>query len=408
MKVKRFFWKWKIQIFCILMGFTLYFLAVHFLTGADSFLVGNQIQREGYGQYDQSYELYVDGLEEKPVLVEVPVSRREYTAEEAEKAFVECFEDLKKEILGENRSLSEVSGKLKLPQKIPKYGMTALWSSENIDYIDSMGTVYNENLKEAVSTSLTLVLSDGKHKKEFVLPLTIVPRNYTTSEQQIRDFTQYLENSDREQVVNDRFVLPEDWNGKKIHYRSKEKTNYSIIWMIGILFAVLIYMRDIVNHRAKVEKRSRQVLADYPDIVSKFMVFIGAGLSVRTAWEAIVNDYIRDREEDGEIHYAYEEMEKSLVALKTGVNETKVYRDFGRAIGIKQYMKFASLLEQNRKAGNAGLKVALSVESLSAWDERLSMARRLGEEASTKLLGPLFIMLGIVMLMIMIPALMTF
>ena len=62
----------------------------------------------------------------------------------------------------------------------------------------------------------------------------------------------------------------------------------------------------------------------------------------------------------------------------------------------------------NRKAGNAGLKVALSVESLSAWDERLSMARRLGEEASTKLLGPLFIMLGIVMLMIMIPALMTF
>ena len=111
---------------------------------------------------------------------------------------------------------------------------------------------------------------------------------------------------------------------------------------------------------------------------------------------------------DGEIHYAYEEMEKSLVALKTGVNETKVYRDFGRAIGIKQYMKFASLLEQNRKAGNAGLKVALSVESLSAWDERLSMARRLGEEASTKLLGPLFIMLGIVMLMIMIPALMTF
>ena len=217
-----------------------------------------------------------------------------------------------------------------------------------------------------------------------------------------------LENSDREQVVNDRFVLPEDWNGKKLHYRSKEKTNYSIIWMIGILFAVLIYMRDIVNHRAKVEKRSRQVLADYPDIVSKFMVFIGAGLSVRTAWEAIVNDYIRDREEDGEIHYAYEEMEKSLVALKTGVNETKVYRDFGRAIGIKQYMKFASLLEQNRKAGNAGLKVALSVESLSAWDERLSMARRLGEEASTKLLGPLFIMLGIVMLMIMIPALMTF
>ena len=79
---------------------------------------------------------------------------------------------------------------------------------------------------------------------------------------------------------------------------------------------------------------------------------------------------------------------------------------YGQVTGCKLHS--SGHLYFTLREGNAGLKVALSVESLSAWDERLSMARRLGEEASTKLLGPLFIMLGIVMLMIMIPALMTF
>ena len=38
---------------------------------------------------------------------------------------------------------------------------------------------------------------------------------------------------------------------------------------------------------------------------------------------------------------------------------------------------------------------------------RKTRARRMGEEAGTKLLAPLFLMLGIVMVMIMAPAMMT-
>ena len=58
---------------------------------------------------------------------------------------------------------------------------------------------------------------------------------------------------------------------------------------------------------------------DYSEIVSKFMVFIGAGLSIRTAWENIVDDY----EREGKQRYAYEEMAISLAGLKTGVHKSK-------------------------------------------------------------------------------------
>jgi len=43
-----------------------------------------------------------------------------------------------------------------------------------------------------------------------------------------------------------------------------------------------------------------------------------------------------------------------------------------------------------------------------AFEQRKHQARRLGEEAGTKLLLPLFILLSVVMVMIAVPALMEF
>ena len=50
----------------------------------------------------------------------------------------------------------------------------------------------------------------------------------------------------------------------------------------------------------------------------------------------------------------------------------------------------------------------LGIEAVAAWEERVNLARRIGEEASTKLLLPLFLMLGVVMAMVMVPAMMAF
>ena len=41
---------------------------------------------------------------------------------------------------------------------------------------------------------------------------------------------------------------------------------------------------------------------------------------------------------------------------------------------------------------------------MSAWEEQKHTARRMGEEARTRLLAPLFLMLLVVMVIIMVPA----
>ena len=50
----------------------------------------------------------------------------------------------------------------------------------------------------------------------------------------------------------------------------------------------------------------------------------------------------------------------------------------------------------------------LEKESVEAWDDRKRNAKVLGEAATTKLLLPMVLMLGVVMAIIMLPACLSF
>lgn len=206
-------------------------------------------------------------------------------------------------------------------------------------------------------------------------------------------------------LYEDSYILPEEWQGYTLRYHLQEEKNYIFIPILGILVAGLLYYKEMDDIKKKKQALEREAVLDYPSLVSKFCLFIGAGLSVRSSWEAIVEEY---RENTGKKRYVYEEMLKADNKLKAGINEAKVYKEFANDIGIKPYVKLISLLEQNRKTGIKGLRDILNKEAEVAWLERVNLARRLGEEASTKLLLPLFLMLLVILLMIICPVMLKF
>jgi hypothetical protein len=106
--------------------------------------------------------------------------------------------------------------------------------------------------------------------------------------------------------------------------------------------------------------------------------------------------------------HAYDEIVIAARELRLGVSEALVYEEFGKRTGLIQYIKFSLLLNQNLKKGNRNLTQQLIYEADEAFAERKELAKRLGETAGTKLLGPMMIMLLIVLLIIMIPAFLTF
>ena len=94
--------------------------------------------------------------------------------------------------------------------------------------------------------------------------------------------------------------------------------------------------------------------------------------------------------------------------MKMGYSETEAYLEFGRRCGIHSYVKFAGLLEQNIKKGTKGLKEILNNEVTEAFEERKALARKRGDEAGTQLLIPMVIMLIISIVIIIVPAILSF
>ena len=147
---------------------------------------------------------------------------------------------------------------------------------------------------------------------------------------------------------------------------------------------------------------------DYPELVSRFTVLLQAGISVRNIWERIVKEYEKRTVQGEPTRYVYEEMRFTWKQLENGRYESRAYGEFGKRCGLHAYMKFGALLEQNLKQGTTKLAIRLKEESESAFEERKNLARRLGEEAETKLMLPMFLMLFVVLAAVMTPAFLSF
>ena len=387
-------------------GFVLFIICSTFLKPSNQ---PNYIVRPYVDEDDTEVKIEVEGLLEGSQKIEIPVSKRVYSQEEAKEAIKKGMDEILKILPGENTSLQNITTNLNPVSELSDLGLSVKWDFGDGDIIDIQGNVDNENLSESVDIDIGVDISYESYEESYVIPARVLPKPLSADESLIKRFKDYISSADKKTVGEAGFYLPESFEGKKLVYHLEDSMNFHLIWIMGIIVAILLYLREKNGDRQKLEKRKRELLKDYPDIVSKLIVFIGAGLSVRQSWEGIVKDYESENKEKRYAkRYAYEEMSKSLARLKTGTQENIVYKDFGRSCLLRQYMKLASLLEQNRKSGISGLSTLLNMEAQSALEERLNLAKREGEELNTKLLLPLFMMLLIVMMMIVVPALLIF
>jgi hypothetical protein len=91
-----------------------------------------------------------------------------------------------------------------------------------------------------------------------------------------------------------------------------------------------------------------------------------------------------------------------------GESERKVYQQFTEDIEAPCYRKLMRILLGNLEKGTQGICIHLQEESRQAFEQRILQAKKKGEEASTKMLLPLMLMLMMVMGIIILPALIEF
>ena len=402
----------KTQIACVAAGIILCAAgAVISSAQARAMSESTSLKRAGPGQGETIYEVEVSGLDkeqQKKISVKIPVRERTYSEEEADQVFKEARLLLEEQILGENNSLKEVRKDLNFKTSLGDYGIKLRWESENPDLVDTLGTVHNEKVNEEGEAVMVLArATSGVHEKIYKFNLRILPRVFTEEEKAADQFLALAGEEDIRQQTEDYLKLPESYSGQKLNYYFPSDNSYRIFPVLGIFMAALLYAKEGVKKRKGDKLREQQLLFDYSEVVSKLVVYIGAGLTVRSAFSRIASGY----EGDGKkrrIRPAYEEIVRTVSQLGSGVSESKAFGDFGRRCALQPYLKLSTLLEQSQKNGSRQLRQVLELEMVSAFEQRKNLAKKLGEEAGTKLLIPLFLMLLVVMIMIIVPAFLSF
>ncbi|HNR04139.1 MAG TPA: type II secretion system F family protein [Bacillota bacterium] len=173
-----------------------------------------------------------------------------------------------------------------------------------------------------------------------------------------------------------------------------------IIYAIFALSAlgIVFYVSDRELDE-KIKKRNFNIRYDFPDFLNKMVLLINAGMTVPRAWEKIV----RDRKN---ITPLYEELRTTYIEIMNGKPEMEAYEDFAKRCRVKEITKFITAVIQNLKKGNSDLVPLLKLQSNECWQLRKNMAKKLGEEASTKLVLPLMIMFVGILIIVTLPAVM--
>lgn len=367
-----------------------------------------RIKRNGYGegQKEETLSMQVEGEDEEEV--KIRISPRKYTKEEIQAMFAEAEILLKETVLGENEKAEYVDRDLCLVRELPGLPFIISWELSRYDVMDMTGKLQREELQKAspanegVPVTVTGVLRFESEEKACSLDVTVFLRKENKSlREQVKALVEELDEKEQEKAY---VTLPASVDGRRIRWSRRQVTGAVPILILGVIGSILLVCLEKQNEEKRSRERKEQMLLDYPEIISQFTMLMGAGMTAKNVWKKIAEDYQEKKRETGRERAAYEEILYTWKEMQSKIPETECYERFARRCDLVPYMKMGALLAQNLRKGAKGLAEMLYMEAVQALEDRKSRARRLGEEAGTKLLVPMLMMLVIVLTIVIVPA----
>lgn len=376
----------------------------------DIWVTEEQLRRRenGAGDYAVELELEIPGLL-KVGNFEITVPEQTLSEAEERKYLNAAKAEIEETFLAENESLEKIQTRVDIRETYQNGKVTAEWSFDNYRIVDETGEIVAEELSdngELVHATVSLVCEDTE--EEFSFDFRVIPLELEESERILKKLKEELINSGSE-GTEESMSIPQEVEEYTLIWTPEKSYTALKILALGV-FAALCYPRIEEARRQEVQKkREKELMMQYPDMVSKLTLLLGAGMTLYGAWKRIAANYEKKRKNNTVFAQAvYEEMLLTCREIESGMGEVRAYERFGERCGLRRYRKFSNLISQNLKKGTKGLSVLLEEEAENAFEERKSEARKYGEEAGTKLLLPMMLMFGIVVFIIIIPAIISF
>lgn len=385
----------------------------------------------GQGEAETELVVQIEGETEKE---EIPMKIRErhYTDAEIAEMFHKIKKEMEKTVLGENESLQEVRQPLYFPVSFENGSITAEWFTDPFEMLSETGEIEGKPDENGTQVEVMVNLKCQEQTDEYSFYVNVFPPVKSEKEALIQKIKDAVEAADEMLISEKEMVLPQEVDGKKLYWEKKKEPVTGILAVIVLVAAIcLTQSEDEKVHKLAREKRMG-LMMDYPAFLYKLTALLRAGLTMRAAFSKIAENYRQAEKEqiekeqgkkkngkkgDGKKgykknkerkRYVYEEVIRCCNEIEGGVAEAQAYENFGKRCQLPEYVKTGSILAQNLKKGSDGLADILEKEAIQGMEERRNLARKLGEQAGTKLLFPMMLMLVVVMVILMVPAILSF
>jgi len=339
----------------------------------------------------ESVDLEVQADSGEPVPVTIRIPEQQYTGEEAAAILKKQASALDSMILGKNTSFDRIEWNLELPDTFAETGTAVSWSSSRPDLITWDGTL-EADIPEGTEAVLYGSLRLGDEEYTWEKNMILYPSREKSAWNDVlqkKTEEQNLGNSPDEKIR-----LPGEWNGRKLTWYEKTSKTGGLLCLLMIIAALASAYAQRRKKEEITEKHRNEMTVRYPELVCKLRLFTSAGLSLRQCFRRLASD-------DSEIGRCNFEIEN-------GTPEEEAYAHLGERVGTPEYRRLSLLLCQSRKRGGSQFSLQLAEEAQNALETRKRNARALGEKAAVRMALPLGLMLCDVLILIMVPAMLSF
>lgn len=167
--------------------------------------------------------------------------------------------------------------------------------------------------------------------------------------------------------------------------------------LLGIiaLFVMAIWNLSMSKMKEAVTRRRDECVYEFPNMVSKLSLLINSGMVLREAWYLIAN---------GKKGPLYDLMKKACENMDNGDSDIVAIHKFGVLSDSIEIKKFTSAMVQGIEKGSSELADFLVSQASELWAHKRQLALQKGEIAAGKLIIPLGLMFGGIIMIIVAAA----
>ena len=285
-----------------------------------------------------------------------------YTKAQITQAFDRGEAYLRKHLVAKNKSLNEVERNLEMPVKIPGENIAVQWQSDDPTVIDEEGNVFSKNVKKDYLLNLDARMECQGEVRILKIPVCVVPGNSGKKVSEKQKIIADLKKLEEKHITKEQFYLPDVIRQGRL-LPAENESQIPAILFLGIAVIIFFWYHENEKYKEQRIQTLEQSMVEYPQIIEHLILFLGTGMSVVAALEAVATEYEKEQRRGNK-----KEMLAKRIALLLGNSDLDIQNI---------YAKVKSIYVDRSDAVHDGITTNITRNSL---DELRNLIRDIGRK----------------------------